>query len=35
VQVARKTVRGAFGLGFDVRAATVEFHGTCGRCQKN
>ena len=30
VQVARQSVR-----TFDVRAATVEFHGTCERCQKN
>jgi Fur family transcriptional regulator, ferric uptake regulator len=45
VLVARQTVVGSFGLGssglgssglgFDVRAATVEFHGTCEGCQKN
>jgi Fur family transcriptional regulator, ferric uptake regulator len=35
VLVARQTVLGSFGRGFDVRAATVEFHGTCERCQKN
>jgi Fe2+ or Zn2+ uptake regulation protein len=29
-QVTQKAVR-----GFDVRAATVEFHGICERCQKN
>jgi Fur family transcriptional regulator, ferric uptake regulator len=29
-QLARQSVR-----GFDVRAATVEFHGTCEHCQKN
>ena len=30
VLIARQSVR-----AFDVRAATVEFHGTCERCQKN
>jgi Fur family transcriptional regulator, ferric uptake regulator len=29
-QLARQSVR-----GFDVRAATVEFHGTCERCQQH
>jgi Fur family transcriptional regulator, ferric uptake regulator len=30
VLVARQSAQ-----AFDVRAATVEFHGTCERCQKN
>ena len=30
VLIARRSVR-----TFDVRAATVEFHGTCENCQKN
>jgi Fur family transcriptional regulator, ferric uptake regulator len=35
VQVARQTVGDSSGRNFDVRAATVEFHGTCTNCQKN
>jgi Fur family transcriptional regulator, ferric uptake regulator len=34
-QVTQKAVRDFDVRGFDVRAATVEFHGTCERCQKN
>lgn len=35
VLIARQTLGNSSGQSFDVRAATVEFHGTCERCRKN